>query len=77
MEIHLQLYSILRDKLPEEAKGKADLELEDGATLADLLDKLEIHRRVVVSINGDHVSERSHRLQEGDEVKLFSSISGG
>lgn len=77
MEIHLQLYSILREKLPEAAHGKADLELEEGATIADLLKKLDISRRVVVSINDDHVSDRSHKLQEGDEVKLFSSIGGG
>ncbi len=77
LDIHLQLYSILREKLPPEAKGRAMLQMKKGATLTDLLAELGIARRVVISVNGDHESNRSRRLQDGDEVKLFSSISGG
>jgi thiamine biosynthesis protein ThiS len=75
--VQLKLYSILREKLPPDAKGQTDLELEEGETLSGLLDRLEISRRVVISINGEHVTDRSHRLQDGDEIKIFSSISGG
>jgi sulfur carrier protein ThiS len=77
LDIKLQLYSILREKLPPEAKGRAVLQMEEYATLADLLAVLGISRRVVISVNGDHESDRSRRLQDGDEIKLFSSISGG
>ena len=77
VDIHLQLYSILREKLPPEAKGQALLQMDDDATLAELLNELDISRRVVISVNGDHVTDRSRRLQDGDEIKLFSSISGG
>jgi sulfur carrier protein ThiS len=77
LDIKLQLYSILREKLPPEAKGRAVLQMEEDATLADLLGELDISRRVVISVNGDHESDRSRRLQDGDEIKLFSSISGG
>lgn len=77
LEIHLQLYSILREKLPPESKGKAVLEFDQGAVLADLLDELKISRRVVISINGLHESDMSRKLQDGDQVKVFSSISGG
>lgn len=77
MEIRLQLYSILREKLPPEANGKTNLHMEEGSTLADLLEQLSITRRVVISVNGDHESDRGRVLQEGDEVKIFSSISGG
>jgi thiamine biosynthesis protein ThiS len=77
LDIKLQLYSILREKLPPEAKGRAVLQMEEDATLADLLGELDISRRVVISVNGDHESDRSRRLQDGDEVKIFSSISGG
>lgn len=77
MEIHLQLYSILREKLPKDAKGRAVLQLDEGATLADLLDKLGIERRVVISVNGAHESDKSRRLHDGDVVKIFSSVSGG
>lgn len=77
LAIHLQLYSIFREKLPEEAKGRADLEMEAGATLSDLLDEFGITRRVVISVNGEHETDRSRKLEDGDEIKLFSSISGG
>jgi thiamine biosynthesis protein ThiS len=77
IEIHLQLYSILREKLPAGSNGQAVLQLNEGASLQDLLDKLDISRKVVVSVNETHESEMSRRLQDGDRVKIFSSISGG
>ncbi|MCJ7536090.1 MAG: sulfur carrier protein ThiS [Anaerolineales bacterium] len=73
----MQLYSILREKLPPEAEGRAVFQMKEGTTLADLLIELDISRRVVISVNGVHESDRSQRLQDGDEVKIFSSISGG
>lgn len=75
--IHLQLYSILREKLPEEAKGRVNLQMESGTTLSDLLDEFGITRRVVISVNGEHEADRSRKLRDGDEIKVFSSISGG
>jgi thiamine biosynthesis protein ThiS len=77
LDIHVQLYSILREKLPPEAEGRAVLQMKQGVTLADVLVELDISRRVVISVNGVHESDRSQRLQDGDEVKIFSSISGG
>lgn len=77
LAIHIQLYSILREKLPAEAKGRADLEMEAGSTLADLLEEFDIARRVVISVNDEHETDRSRTLQNGDEIKIFSSISGG
>ena len=77
LKIHLQLYSILREKLPPESNGQAELQLNDGASLQDLLDKLDITRKIVISVNDAHESDLSRRLQDGDQVKIFSSISGG
>jgi thiamine biosynthesis protein ThiS len=77
LEVHLQLYSILREKLPPEAKGRAVMQLDENASLADLLEELNITRRVVISVNGEHETDRSRQLQDGDEIKIFSSISGG
>ena len=77
MEIHLQLYSILREKFPIDSKGRVVLQLRDGATVADLLEEIGIDRRVVISVNGLHETDKSHRLNDGDVVKLFSSVSGG
>jgi molybdopterin converting factor small subunit len=77
LEIHLQLYSILREKLPPESKGQAMLHLEVGALLSDLLVELGITRRVVISVNDVHETDMSRRLRDGDKVKIFSSVSGG
>jgi sulfur carrier protein ThiS len=77
LEVHLQLYSILREKLPPEAKGRAVMQLDENASLADLLEELNITRRVVISVNGIHEGDRSRQLQDGDEIKIFSSFSVG
>lgn len=77
MEIHLQLYSILREKLPINAKGRAVLQLDEGATLADLLNELGVKRKVVISVNGIQELDKSRQLRDGDAVKIFSSVSGG
>ncbi|MCK5054277.1 MAG: MoaD/ThiS family protein [Anaerolineales bacterium] len=77
LEIHLQLYSILREKLPVDAEGRAVLQFDEGVTLADLLNQLGIKQRVIISVNGVQESDKSHPLRDGDTVKIFSSISGG
>jgi len=77
LEVHLQLFSILREALPPEARGQAVLQLEEGATLADLLAGLGIERRVVISVNEEHEMDHSRQLHDGDKVKVFSSVSGG
>ena len=77
MEIHLQLYSVLREKLPPESNGQAVLQMKEDASLSDLLDELDITRKIVVSVNDAHESDMSRRLMDGDKVKIFSSVSGG
>ena len=77
MEIHLQLFSILRDLLPPEKKGKTTLQLNEGSTLNDLLKELDINRRVAISVNGIQESDHNRQLHNGDKVKIFTSIGGG
>ncbi len=77
MEIHLQLYSVLREKLPSDAKGRTRMQLDEGATLADLLNELGINLKVVISVNGDYEPDKSRQLRNGDHVRIFSAISGG
>jgi len=77
LDIHLQLYSILREKLPSDAKGRTVMQLDEGATIADLLDILGINLKVVISVNGDHEPDKSRQLRDGDHVRIFSAISGG
>jgi sulfur carrier protein ThiS len=77
LEIKIQLYSVLRDKLPPETKGRTVLQLEAGATIGDILKDLGITRKVVISLNGEQTSDDAHQLKNGDEIKIFSSTSGG
>lgn len=77
MKIYLQLYSILREKLPPEARGKVTLQLEEGATIDSILKEFDIQRRVVVSVNDEYEPDTSRQLRDGDQIKIFAGISGG
>ncbi len=77
LEIHVQLFSILREKLPPDLKGRTVLHMEEGATIKDLLKELDIDRRVAISINDIQERDHSRLLNDGDKVKVFTSISGG
>jgi len=77
LEIHLQLFSILRDKLPPELKGRTVIQLIEGSSLKDLLIELEIDRRVAISVNDVQEKDRARTLEDGDKVKIFTSVGGG
>ena len=77
IKIDLQLFSILREKLPPDAKGRAVFELAEGATITDLLNTLKIKRKVTISVNGVQETDKTRVLSDGDKVKIFSSVSGG
>lgn len=51
--------------------------MEDGATVADLLESLDINRRVVVAINEKQEVDTNQILHNEDEVVIFTVISGG
>ena len=77
MKINLELMGPLVDFLPYADKGKATLTLNNDSTIADLLDKLQIKRKVVVAVNGDEEKGLDHVLSEDDEVLVFTVVSGG
>ena len=67
----------LVDFLPYADKGKATLTLDNDSTIADMLNKLKIKRRVVVAVNGDEEKGLDYVLSEDDEVLVFTVVSGG
>jgi thiamine biosynthesis protein ThiS len=77
LRIDVRLHGILRDQLPPQAKGRARIELENGATLGALLEKLGIDRRVVIAVNDEEQKDRTHVLRDGDQVAVFTVIGGG
>ncbi|HSM70019.1 MAG TPA: MoaD/ThiS family protein [Anaerolineales bacterium] len=77
MQINVKLFGILRDQLPATQKGKTQVELQDGASVADLLAHLNITRRVEVAVGDDIEADMDHILTNGDQVDIFTAIGGG
>lgn len=78
MKVNVKLYGPLRDQLPKENKGKAELDLPDGATVGDALVALKLTHRIVMSaVNDAHESEESHPLADGDRLAIFEAVAGG
>ena len=77
MKINIELMGSLVDFLPDSERGQSVLILKDESTIADLLAHLKIKRRVIVAVNGDEEKGLEHVLSEGDEVLVFTVISGG
>jgi len=77
VKINIELMGSLVDYLPDSERGQSVLILKDESTIADLLNHLKIKRRVIVAVNGDEEKGMEHVLSEGDEVLVFTVISGG
>lgn len=91
MQIHVQLFSILRDCLPPGTeRGQATLSLPRGTRLADLVAHLGLDRRLgavaskftaetawQVIVNGRSELEMERSLQDGDQVQIFPPMAGG
>ncbi len=77
MKVHVRLHGILRDQLPPEAKGRASIDLGEEALVSDLLASLGIKRQVVVAAGDGSEMAPDQKLKNGDQVIIFSAISGG
>ena len=77
MQIKVVLFSVFREKLPREAHGRTTLEMPEGSTLSDLLDKLDIKITAICSVNNQIEYDQTTRLKDGDEVYIFRPVGGG
>ncbi len=78
MQVQVRLFSRFREHLPPEARGEATIQLPDGATIDDLVDRLGIVRRIkLITINGERQADYSRRLHDGDNVRIFPVVVGG
>ena len=77
MQIKVVLFSVFREKLPRENRGRTTVELAEGGTLNDLLAKLEIEIAATCSVNGQLEYDQSRQLKDGDEVQIFRPVGGG
>ncbi|HXL03585.1 MAG: MoaD/ThiS family protein [Firmicutes bacterium] len=60
-------------------KDKFQMEFEEGATLANLLDRLKIEDRIyiVILINGRRAYDEDEPLSDGAEVLIMAPTGGG
>jgi molybdopterin converting factor small subunit len=91
MQVHVQLFSFLRDCLPPDAEqSQATVTLPEGATLIDLVTHLEIDRQLgyeatdviakagwQVMVSGTYELDMGRVLRDGDQVLIFPPIAGG
>ncbi len=84
MKVQVRLFAQLRDRLPQAPRGRGDLELEEGASVASLLEGLGIPNRVasMILVNGEQIGKRpeqraARRLASGDVVAIFPALAGG
>ena len=77
MKIKIELLGSLVDYHPSSKDGEVEIEVKDQSTVSDLLNLLKIKRKVVVSVNGDEEKSLDFTLKEGDEVLIFTVMSGG
>jgi molybdopterin converting factor small subunit len=77
MKVYVHTFANLRGYAPA-AKGRAELVLAEGATVADLFAALHIPESVqaVILVNGRRANAFT-RLVNGDEVTLFPPMEGG
>ena len=77
MQVKVVLFSVFREKLPREKRGRTTLELPEGSNLKDLLAALDINITAICSVNGQLEYEQTSQLKEGDEVQIFRPVGGG
>ena len=80
MHIEVKLFANLRKHLPLGSSGsKAQLTLEEGATIAALIRHLSIPLELaqMVLVNGEQTREFDRPLADGDTVSIFPPVAGG
>ena len=84
MRIRVRLFASLRDHFPSDDRGRGEVELNEGATLADLIERLEIPDPLAQMVLIDGLQqpksreERARRtLEDGQTVSIFPPIAGG
>ncbi|MGI9115717.1 MAG: MoaD/ThiS family protein [Chthoniobacterales bacterium] len=81
MKVRAEFYSRLREVA---GAGAVDVQLEDGATVRDLVEKLcrdyprlrDFEKSILFGIGVEFVN-RDHRLGDGDAVAIMPPVQGG
>jgi sulfur carrier protein ThiS len=79
MQITVRLHTILRRETPQGIIDRVTLELPDGATVGQAVERIDMPSRprtMLLVVNGKIV-QGDHVLADGDELRLVPGISGG
>ena len=81
MKIRVQFYAQLRDLV---GSRDAELELPEGATVRDLLEKiyaqrpaLRAHDKSILIGAGLEFVDRNYKLNSGEEIAIMPPVQGG
>lgn len=79
MKVSVICFGSMREHLPATGTGnEAEIEVEDAATVGDVVDRLGAPRRLVFSVLVDGVqASLDNRVPEGAEITLMPPFSGG
>jgi len=77
MNIHVHLHGALRDKLPPDAKGRAILHFDEGATANAVITKLSLRGHIEIALNQDLIENDDTILHDGDTLEIFRPAAGG
>lgn len=77
MRVCVILHSYLREKLPLENRGRAEIALPEGSTAADLFRLLDLPESAAWAINGRLERDLNIPLGDGDEIRVFRQGAGG
>lgn len=79
MKVEIVCFGAMREHLPEDAvDNRAQVELDEAGTVADLMDRLEAPHALAHTVLVDGVrADLSTSLHEGAEVTLMPPFAGG
>ncbi len=78
MKIQLNLYATLALQTPKSGTQAGLIEIEDGTSIGDILDRLGISRDIpkIIFLNGVH-TDLETTPKDGDRIAVFPPIAGG
>lgn len=83
MNIQFKLFAMLKDYLPEGAKGnQVTLAVDEGTTAQDLIERYKLPPQLthLVLVNGHYIEpdkRTTTRLNDGDALAIWPPIAGG
>ena len=77
MQIYLRLHGALRDKLPDENKGRITVLLPKETAVSTIHSQFSLRGHIQVAINQEIIDNLDTILQDGDRIEVFRPAAGG